>query len=544
MQRRKRLVRDMIVMGGTNVWYPTTPLSGNLPALWIKADAITGLADGDAVGTWIDSSAAGNTLTQGTAARKPTYRTSILNGKPIVRFVSASNHYLSKTPHTISPTAPATVFIVANRADASITVEGAIVTWVTGSGKGYTLRNKGLYYSPRFTINGVAHLDGRVPFISPNKFTISAWRWDTSHVIHFYTNGRNDGYTAGGADTNAGAAEFCIGSTSNVADAYGGDIAEIIIYNADLSDIDRNKVEKYLSIKYNLTIAPVLNSSTYLTTPCYDDASGQAVHPDVLDFGASPWNGKRYWMSMTPYTNSAAAVENPSILCSNDGSSWTVPVGLVNPIDAAPGGGAFNSDSCLVMSGDGLTMYCIYREYKAATNDNINMRSSTDGVTWSAQSTLLSSAAANGILSPSVIWDGAQFVMWAIDYSGAYPYKLTMRTCATIDGVWSAASDCTTPAYIGLKHVCVRLYGGVYYGMVMCVDDTIFNGNLFMSSADGIAWYFDPTYRIVPGATGAWDVTQIYRSSFVRGTTFDIWYSAYKQNGAAVWHVGRTEFVI
>jgi hypothetical protein len=54
--------------------------------LWLKADGIGGLSDGDPVGTWADSSGNGRDATQGTAGAKPTYKTGIQNGLPIVRF--------------------------------------------------------------------------------------------------------------------------------------------------------------------------------------------------------------------------------------------------------------------------------------------------------------------------------------------------------------------------------------------------------------------------------------------------------------------------
>ncbi len=53
---------------------------------WWKADAISGLADGDPVASWLDSSGNGRTFSQATAAKKPTFKTGIVNGMPVVRF--------------------------------------------------------------------------------------------------------------------------------------------------------------------------------------------------------------------------------------------------------------------------------------------------------------------------------------------------------------------------------------------------------------------------------------------------------------------------
>ena len=50
--------------------------------LWLSASAIGGLADGDPVVTWPDSSGQGNDVTQATASKRPLYKTAIQNGRP------------------------------------------------------------------------------------------------------------------------------------------------------------------------------------------------------------------------------------------------------------------------------------------------------------------------------------------------------------------------------------------------------------------------------------------------------------------------------
>lgn len=59
-----------------------TPADLSGLALWLKADAITGLADGEGVATWPDSSGNGWDATQATEANQPTYQTNEQNGLP------------------------------------------------------------------------------------------------------------------------------------------------------------------------------------------------------------------------------------------------------------------------------------------------------------------------------------------------------------------------------------------------------------------------------------------------------------------------------
>lgn len=53
--------------------------------LWFDARDIAGLSDGDGVATWPDKSGNGRDATQATASLRPTYKTGIQNGQPIVR---------------------------------------------------------------------------------------------------------------------------------------------------------------------------------------------------------------------------------------------------------------------------------------------------------------------------------------------------------------------------------------------------------------------------------------------------------------------------
>ena len=81
------------------------------PALWLKADAITGLNDADAVTTWVDASVNGRDATQSTAGAKPTYKTGILNSKPVVRFDGGD--WFPLPDAAVTGTESLSVFIVA-----------------------------------------------------------------------------------------------------------------------------------------------------------------------------------------------------------------------------------------------------------------------------------------------------------------------------------------------------------------------------------------------------------------------------------------------
>ena len=291
--------------------------------------------------------------------------------------------------------------------------------------------------------------------------------------------------------------------------------------------------------------ASATNAAAPLTTPTYD-TSGEAVHPDVYDAGVgNTWNGKRYWMAMTPYPASNSAYENPSILCSTDGTTWTVPAGLTNPIDAKPAG-ANNSDPDILVDGDD-TMWCWYRENDDAdTEDRIRLRSSTDGVTWSSEAAVFA-VGYLAALSPAVIYDGAQYVMYTIN-AAVSPNTLQRRTCATPDGTWSAATTCTVigrPSTRDLWHIDVVKNGAEYHAFVdLCdLDVNGTNGVLyFATSSDGLTWTLDSS-PLLAVAVGEWDDDRIYRASgVITATGYDLYYSA--MSTADAWRIGRTAVTV
>ena len=62
-----------------------TPLDVAGLALWLKADAIAGLANGATIATLPDVSGNGNDATQSIAAKKPTFQLNQINTHPVVR---------------------------------------------------------------------------------------------------------------------------------------------------------------------------------------------------------------------------------------------------------------------------------------------------------------------------------------------------------------------------------------------------------------------------------------------------------------------------
>lgn len=292
------------------------------------------------------------------------------------------------------------------------------------------------------------------------------------------------------------------------------------------------------------TSASASNATGSLNIPTYD-GSNQCVHPDVIDMGAgNTWNGHRYWMAMTPYPASDADYENPSIVVSEDGNSWSVPAGLTNPV-VAGGVGFHNADPDIVLSPSG-EMWMLYLKTNGSTYDEIFAKSSSDGVNWGSP-ILIISGSFGDFLSPSIIYDGTQYIMWHVNDTDN-PNTLKRRICSSPSGTWSGEVTCTLNNMPGGKdiwHVNVVKRGQVYHGFfTMCTSGTNGSGSIlyFATSPDGLAWTISNSPLL--SISGGWDNNLLYRSSGIPTPSgYDLFYSAMTTAGN-VWHIGRTQVTL
>ena len=244
---------------------------------------------------------------------------------------------------------------------------------------------------------------------------------------------------------------------------------------------------------------------------------------------------------MTPYPNGNAAYENPSVLVSNDGFTWEVPDGLTNPV--APNLGTYdNSDADLVYHAG--TLYLFYRDF-AGDTEHILLRTSTDGVTWSAPTTIITTTATGGArrMSPSVVRAGdGTWLMWYVN-AGANPNQVEYVTASDPAGTWSAptAATASDPEGRDIWHLDVVADGTGYKAVVTtCTSGTSGTAGrmLLASSADGATWSLSGAV-LTPTGSG-WDGSIVYRGSPVyEQSRWRCWYSGMATTNA--WRIGYTE---
>jgi hypothetical protein len=230
---------------------PTTNL-----VLWLKADAITSLSDGDPVETWPDSSGLSHNAGQGNSSQRPLYKTGILNGNPTVRFDGTDDEMIVGSD-IISSSNPRVILVVFNH-DSSVS---GFSHFLCGRGEGY---GDNLAWFALWCTNGsdpgiCVWSDDLVGPANSSDFRTAMAKYDgtdttlevNGSVIATKTQSLSTGYGWNH--------QFRIGAGPSWTNSYlKGDIAEIIVYDA-VDEDDIADVYTYLNAKY--FIEPIVVAS-------------------------------------------------------------------------------------------------------------------------------------------------------------------------------------------------------------------------------------------------------------------------------------------
>jgi hypothetical protein len=295
-----------------------------------------------------------------------------------------------------------------------------------------------------------------------------------------------------------------------------------------------------------------------LALPTYD-GSGEAVHPDVLHLPGG-WRGWEYWMAVTPYPRGNAGYENPSILVSHDGETWTVPTGLSNPVVPAPSAG-YNSDPDLVYDAVADRLVLVYREVAGGFN-LIRSVASPDGVAWSAASTLFRVPNHRAISPALATVDPARPMAWYVDAGtvgcGTRSATVKLRladgpaalTPAAVEAGWSAERPTTLelPGFVlwhldVVYHPARREYWAIFPAFP--VGRSCGEGDLYLArSPDGVQWTVYPT-AFLTTRVAEWTHASLYRASALLDGGSDrlaVWFSARAADGR--WSVGLVAYEV
>lgn len=305
--------------------------------------------------------------------------------------------------------------------------------------------------------------------------------------------------------------------------------------------------------RYGATpLASVLNPSTMLAPSgvklaitTYVGGNNEVVEPSVY-FNPNGLFGYEYWMAAGPYENSNDAYENPSIWCSHDGITWIVPPGGSNPVVQPPSSGNYDDPHLFEKGG---TLYLSWNFTRSNNSDQVLLKSTTDGITWTATQAIRTGTdlTHHEYTSPHIEYQNGLWYMWTL-YNNT-TRSVTLSTAPSITGPWSAPTTCTMPLPVGFDHweYEVRRVGAEWWMLQTLVHTgtTASGGCLYLrTSQDGITWNIGAAPLLVANSSNGgtrFDGNFIYKASFVPLLNGDIaiWYSA-GQGAGIVWSIGYT----
>lgn len=238
---------DMIrFMGGGAA--PTSGMTG-----WWSADygvysdaGVTPAVDTAGVYQWNDRVGGVNNWLQSGASLRPTYRTNIVNSKPVLRYggVTDDDYMVNVSIMNFVTTTAKTIFTVAK--------------W-NNAGSVWSEANN--YYIAYYTGANVDSYNYSGGYQNVGKAT-SVGAWTVHTYLHNGTtlySGCNDTRTASlagvASGTSSTGSSFITGyNFTPGSNPFDGDLAEIITYNTALSEADRQTTERYLAQKYGISL--------------------------------------------------------------------------------------------------------------------------------------------------------------------------------------------------------------------------------------------------------------------------------------------------
>ena len=226
---------------------------------WLRADTAA-FSQGQAVATWQDSSGSGNHATQPTVSQRPTFTTNAINGLPAMSFNRAASQQFFLPTGTFNGMSDLSNFTFLTVARWT----GGVQSGLFGGYRGANNSNAG---STAFEINssgGSLRLRLPLPIETTVTAAVTQNQWQLlgasmdqpAGLARMFRNGTILSEVAGNTGTSllANFERLPVGSSFDNARTFGGQIAEVLLYNRSISALERAALERHFASKYNLTV--------------------------------------------------------------------------------------------------------------------------------------------------------------------------------------------------------------------------------------------------------------------------------------------------
>lgn len=217
--------------------------------LWLDADAISGLSDGDTVATWADQSGNGNDYTGNNAGI--TYQTGVLNGLPVVEM------HVGGFTGGLSLVSPFSIFYVGRfivGGSGHVSVQSSSNSWFMGPNSEWRWNsnvagiNSGVASNSDWVVHGVMQEEAAEREIAPFAYGFQyVYDLDTNAVptVTALTIASDINVLRLG---NAGI-------WNSAGNAMGGDMAELVAYDRMLDPVERVGLTDYFREKWGGIVA-------------------------------------------------------------------------------------------------------------------------------------------------------------------------------------------------------------------------------------------------------------------------------------------------
>lgn len=247
-----RLLRPLAAGG-----FDPKKLSGLL--LWLDASDASTITTDTGVSEWRDKSGLGQKMEQSSGSNQPAYLTDGIGGKPALGFTASSSHFMRGTfSHALS----GITSLVVARVNTGVAVSARIFSLAVSGASADFSGTGHLCPSMRFVTSqavGCQHDGGtRVSRdITYDTPFIQCSSQDGTRLSNRVNNGAEATHTPASAWSPTMANMMLSTQTSSGSPGgfLTGRIAEVIVYNREVSADERSTLHQYLGQKYGITVS-------------------------------------------------------------------------------------------------------------------------------------------------------------------------------------------------------------------------------------------------------------------------------------------------
>lgn len=206
--------------------------------LWQDSSGTTpATADGAVVGRWSDKTGASRHVTQATEGARPLLKTSVVNGRNVIRFDGVNDWMINSD---IGITLSASTYYIVVRYDELPLVTKRILAPATGINQSIYPGGTNIGMSAGTALSAAAPASGTLLIVSEFNGANSRMLFNASVVA------------TGNAGTGTSSSVQLAAATNGTERWWSGDFCEVLCYSRITTDSERAQISAYLNDRWNI----------------------------------------------------------------------------------------------------------------------------------------------------------------------------------------------------------------------------------------------------------------------------------------------------